>query len=275
MQSRKISTSPNPSYSFHGSNSSNSKDNGSGGRTYHIPNYATSYANENSRLISVTLDEDKGTKRAIVTIVLLFLLFFAIPVLLLVLNVTKSIKIPVIHEKGMDERGSWKNPYIKENATKTKKGWRQRGVYWDVPQGSEHCLAYGTREYSAKLQKTPFFTNWRDACQNTQAMIHNTLFESPTRCEKKWLFGAVTGYWVVNVGEPDCLPYWGSFVDMGCAAKGSGLRRLKSRLWGIKKGEDWMILCSTAPATIHGRYIKFPQSCDDQVSKVVCNGHTN
>ena len=58
-----------------------------------------SYANENSKLISVTLDEDKGTKRAIVTIVLLFLLFFAIPVLLLVLNVTKSIKLPVVHEK--------------------------------------------------------------------------------------------------------------------------------------------------------------------------------
>lgn len=33
------------------------------------------------------------------TIVLLFLLFFAIPVLLLVLNVTKSIKLPVVHEK--------------------------------------------------------------------------------------------------------------------------------------------------------------------------------
>lgn len=33
------------------------------------------------------------------TIVLLFLLFLAIPILLLVFNVSKSIKIPVVHEK--------------------------------------------------------------------------------------------------------------------------------------------------------------------------------
>lgn len=90
----------------------------------------------------------------------------------------------------MNERGSsWKDSDIKENATETKKDWRKRGVYWDVPQGSEHCLAHGAREYSAKLRKIPFFANWRDACQNTQAMIHNTVFESPTRCEKKVCFG--------------------------------------------------------------------------------------
>ena len=107
------------SHSFHGSNSSNSKDNGlvvfrcsikykpitfrlhrSGGRTYNIPNYATrfvvplqfqrvqgwtsaSYANEKSNVISVTFDEDKKTPKAIITILVIFLLFAAIPVFLM------------------------------------------------------------------------------------------------------------------------------------------------------------------------------------------------
>lgn len=65
-----------------------------GGRTYHVPNYATrfdhayfnpfyisqvdrptSYANERSHLISVTFDEDKNAKRTIVVLVFMFLLF--------------------------------------------------------------------------------------------------------------------------------------------------------------------------------------------------------
>jgi hypothetical protein len=72
----------------------------SGGRTYNIPNYATrfvvplkfyrargwtnaSYANEKSNMISVTFDEDKGTPKAIITILVIILLFAAIPVFLM------------------------------------------------------------------------------------------------------------------------------------------------------------------------------------------------
>ena len=118
-----------PSHSFHGSNSSHSKDNGlvtkfwysskyklerchlhlhrTGGRTYHIPNYATryalsiassscpslktstSYANEKSSMISVTFDEDKGAPRVIIIIVVIILLFAAVPVFLMACKTPK------------------------------------------------------------------------------------------------------------------------------------------------------------------------------------------
>lgn len=117
-----------PSHSFHGSNSSHSKDNGlvvfwcneynlivpcrSGGRTYHIPNYATrfvlcitvsswglkassSYANERSSVISVSFDENKKTPTIIIAIVIIFLLFAAIPVFLMVYKTPKyMVEIP-------------------------------------------------------------------------------------------------------------------------------------------------------------------------------------
>ncbi|EDR12346.1 uncharacterized protein LACBIDRAFT_311655 [Laccaria bicolor S238N-H82] len=53
MQSRKISTSPNPSYSFHGSNSSNSKDNGSVVLEVYRNMLTTSYASVD-RVVELT-----------------------------------------------------------------------------------------------------------------------------------------------------------------------------------------------------------------------------
>lgn len=44
---------------------------------------SASYANEKSNVISVTFDEDKGTPKAIITILVIVLLFAAIPVFLM------------------------------------------------------------------------------------------------------------------------------------------------------------------------------------------------
>ena len=44
---------------------------------------SASYANEKSNMISVTFDEDKGTLKAIITILVIVLLFAAIPVFLM------------------------------------------------------------------------------------------------------------------------------------------------------------------------------------------------
>lgn len=87
----------------------------SGGRTYNIPNYATrfvfciavsscpelktsSYANEKSSVISVIFDEHKGTPKTVITILVVFLLLIAIPIVLMALNSTeKSVSTTNFH----------------------------------------------------------------------------------------------------------------------------------------------------------------------------------
>lgn len=118
-----------PSHSFHGSNSSHSKDNGlvacwcneyykliepatcadrevertifqttqqglSSALQFHRARnprlkVSASYANERSSVISVSFDEDKRTLKAIITIVTIFLLFAAIPVSLMACKTPK------------------------------------------------------------------------------------------------------------------------------------------------------------------------------------------
>ncbi|KAF8969502.1 hypothetical protein BDZ97DRAFT_145 [Flammula alnicola] len=141
---------------------------------------------------------------------------------------------------------------------------KARGLYWDEPQPSSRCLAFGTREYTARLWNVPFYAKWVEACEHTEVMIHGIIVPKPSSCESKWPFGGVIGHWIINFGEDDCLARWGKVTDKGCVEPGSKLRRFQSRLWGIKKGEDWMTLCKTAPASIHGISTLKPTTCEDQ-----------
>lgn len=122
-------TSPTPSYSFHGSNSSHSKDSGcvknhsnfhsipytsSGKEVEHTmflitpqgsysliyPDFTihamqrldlNSYANEKTHLISVAFDEHKGANRLIISIVFMFLLLFGSTVYVIVNKPEKSL----------------------------------------------------------------------------------------------------------------------------------------------------------------------------------------
>jgi hypothetical protein len=136
-------------------------------------------------------------------------------------------------------------------------------AHWDEPIGGPHCVAYGTREYTARLWDIPFMADWIQACKSTPIQIHNKTLLTPDRCEDLGM-GGMYGHWLVNFEETSCLPYWGSFKDLGCTAEKSHLHRFQSRLWGIKKGEDWMTLCATAPANIWGSYIPRPRYCDDR-----------
>ncbi|TFK43672.1 hypothetical protein BDQ12DRAFT_190657 [Crucibulum laeve] len=136
--------------------------------------------------------------------------------------------------------------------------------YWDNPQPAEHCFSYGRREYTATLRNVPFFADWTEACKKTKVEIRGIVIEKPSYCEIKWPFGGVIGHWIVDSGEAACLPYWGSFTDKGCTAKGSRLRRIQSRLWNIQSGEDWMKMCTTAPAVVKGVNFAKPTTCDDR-----------
>lgn len=128
----------------------------------------------------------------------------------------------------MDEKGRKEGPDVKEKVTEIKKDWKKHGVYWDTPQGSEHCLAHGAREYSAQLQNISFSADWRDACQNSQAKIHNTIFESPTRCEKRVRVG-VQGMIAV-------LTHRTSIVAAGSRDRVLGCQCQRTRLLAILGG---------------------------------------
>ncbi|KAF8165483.1 hypothetical protein B0H34DRAFT_241051 [Crassisporium funariophilum] len=260
----------------------------SGGRTYHVPNYATrfSYANEKSKLISVTFDEDKGTSRSIVTILMLFLLFATATLSLVAVKASNNSPDisnpevaairPAVREWSERERPAGQvSEQLEElqEVLTTEKAQVDELLHvkqaaspfrWDEPRPGEHCLGFGMREYTALLRDLPVFADWTEACRSTEVKIHGVLIPRPSYCESKWPFGGVVGHWVVDFNEEDCTPHWGKFFDKGCSVQGSHSRRFKSRLWGIKSGEDWMSLCESAPAEVRGSIYKRPKFCDNQ-----------
>ncbi|KAF9450141.1 hypothetical protein P691DRAFT_495714 [Macrolepiota fuliginosa MF-IS2] len=291
-------SSSTPSYSFHGSNSSHSKDSGQGGRTYHVPNYATSYANERSHLISVTFDEDKNAKKTIIVIVFMFLFLLGSSICVLTRGLEGNFLVfrapgaveqqetvvvePPDLQFGGDVRSStagptendtfddqWVGDMNDELALGDGEGFSDRtttgsGLYWDELQGSSHCVAYGTRRYTARLRNVPFWANRTRACMETPIQINGAIISSPDGCEVTWLFSGVRGHWHVNFRERDCSPAWGNFRDKGCIKKASQKRLFRARLWNVRKGEDRMLLCESAPAHVAGMYRSKPDRCEDQ-----------
>ncbi|KAF5364176.1 hypothetical protein D9756_000337 [Leucocoprinus leucothites] len=84
-------------------------------------------------------------------------------------------------------------------------------LYWSGLQGDAHCLAYGTRRYTARLRNVPFWANRTRVCMETAVQINGSNIRSPDQCEVKWPFGAVKGHWNVNFKENDCTPVWGTY----------------------------------------------------------------
>ncbi len=57
------------------------------------------------------------------------------------------------------------------------------GLYWDELRGSPHCLAYGTRRYTARLQNVPFWTNRTRVCMEAPIQINGLMISSPDECD--------------------------------------------------------------------------------------------
>ncbi|PPQ77425.1 hypothetical protein CVT25_011007 [Psilocybe cyanescens] len=276
-----MSDSSPPAYTFHGPNTSHSKDNGSGSRTYHVPNYATSYASDKSKLISVKFVEDKELSRAVIVVVSVFLLFAAVPLCMTTLR-SSQVVVPLANPSRSSESTvhpvlEW--PTSEEPTNKNKKlqavrteeehsdisssratssiprnGGRSRDIHWDSPQPGARCLGFGTREYTARLKNLPFFSNWEEACKETAIEIHGVLIAQPTRCESKWPMGGVTGHWIVDYQEDRCLARWGKITN----------KRFSSRLLDVRNGEDGLIICGTAPALIDGAEKPGPTFCESR-----------
>jgi len=134
-------------------------------------------------------------------------------------------------------------------------------AYWGEVHRVDKCASHGTREYWAQLYDIPTGRNWLKTCETTPVKFRNQEIEAPSRCEQT-AFGGVRGYWRMD-GELDCTPFWDRFRDKGCTGAGSGFHRWEARLWNIKRGDDWMTMCSTTPATIRGINFNHPTYCVD------------
>ncbi|KAJ2932416.1 hypothetical protein H1R20_g4728, partial [Candolleomyces eurysporus] len=137
---------------------------------------------------------------------------------------------------------------------------KKAGLRWQDPQADEHCLRYGTRRYTAKLENLPEGYNRMKACHETQAWINGRRMP-PTQCDDRGLWGGVHGTWIVDWDEGGCQSFFQDFSDKGCSAQGSGKRRIESELQNIRYGDDGMKMCSSTPADFHDLHFEGPHSC--------------
>lgn len=89
--------------------------------------------------------------------------------------------------------------------------------YWDEINPTEHCTAFGTREYTAKLKNLAWIQNakWKKVCENTQATIHGVKVK-PTKCERKVCdLSALLFWWYVGLTITNCSGHWGRSSGIG------------------------------------------------------------
>ncbi|KZT74458.1 hypothetical protein DAEQUDRAFT_761311 [Daedalea quercina L-15889] len=102
------------------------------------------------------------------------------------------------------------------------------GLSWDRIEGHE-CVAYGTREYTARLA-----INQLEACHNMAFVVDGIAADEPHECHAEG--DTFKSVWKVN-NDTACKPYWGDLYDKGCVGRGSGKHRFEARLWDIN-GKD-------------------------------------
>ncbi|CCM04876.1 uncharacterized protein FIBRA_07069 [Fibroporia radiculosa] len=159
------------------------------------------------------------------------------------------------HEKEMAKvRSDWNQERMdhqreRDQWLRERKEWEQK-----VEERKKQCVAFGTREYVAQLGFNPMTT-----CKEMPLNIEDQVMD-PLLCQVRGK-KEVEGHWHVD-GEPGCMPYWGSVDDKGCVAP--GIHSWEARLWDLSQGDNWLAICSTAPADIAGRHFDSPTSCQDR-----------
>ncbi|TFK38858.1 hypothetical protein BDQ12DRAFT_604785 [Crucibulum laeve] len=149
----------------------------------------------------------------------------------------------------------------REMEEKEEKEYRERaGILWSNLQQDPHCLRYGARKYSAKLEHVPESYNPIKACRQTPIAIHGREI-LPTHCEHQ--ADGTWGIWHVDFNEPWCRTWWSHFNDTGCTTEGSGLRRIEAQLENLHAGDDEKEMCGTTPARFYGLKFDGAMGCSD------------
>lgn len=205
----------------------------------------SSYANEKSNLITIKLEEAKGSKlgNLVFTFVAMLLVWASMHHFTNKAQAHAEYNLASFGAPGHPSSTGWMQAEVPIEGSHPKDSSKQeaRGdssdseggkldVYWEEPTPAERCSAYGTREYSARLWDLSFFASWKGACNNTPIVINGQTFANPERCESRvsaappslslyspkiidqWPFGGVIGYWKVP-NQKDCSPQWGRVVE--------------------------------------------------------------
>ncbi|KAJ8521593.1 hypothetical protein ONZ45_g1777 [Pleurotus djamor] len=155
-------------------------------------------------------------------------------------------------EERKHERAEWeREKFEREKLT----------VWFTTPSPSNHCRSWGTREYSAVLLNAPDTVDKLRLCAETKADIHGRML-FPQSCTVHVDEGVV-GHWIVDFEEAACSPSFTNVQDKGCLNIGSWKRTFHAHLDGIQPGDDWRMMCSTAPADLAGHHFNAPSRCDD------------
>ncbi|TFY69973.1 hypothetical protein EVJ58_g82 [Rhodofomes roseus] len=146
----------------------------------------------------------------------------------------------------------------KADADKHRRGeGNALGVTWTGIE-SHHCVAYGTREYTARIA-----FDAAQACKQMPLTVNGAVFSSPQECTQDE--DSFVSRWHIDVGEASCKVYWGDLSNKGCHGQGSSKRRYEARLWGAAGGEwEWIHMCRSTPIDIHGQHFKSPTECEDR-----------
>ncbi|KAG2130751.1 hypothetical protein DEU56DRAFT_815362 [Suillus clintonianus] len=127
---------------------------------------------------------------------------------------------------------------------------------------SHSCTTYGTKEYVAELNASPWKSHRMEICKATPVFVHGRP-HWPSRCEDR--SGTVIGHFAINHDEPDCVTYWSGYRDMGCSAKGSRKRHIVQRLENLPFLADYKEFCATTPAQFLDRKFSGAESCESSI----------
>ncbi|KAI0747306.1 hypothetical protein BC629DRAFT_1599492 [Irpex lacteus] len=143
-----------------------------------------------------------------------------------------------------------------------KERWERMRLYWGPLWRNDHCHAYATREYTARLWNIAPGADGLAACKQMSMTINRrSIF--PSECEDRSRDG-IHGRWLVDYDETACRPYWNTLQDKGCVGEGAGLHRFEARLENIQSGDDWQRMCDTAPNIVNGIKFDSPTSCENR-----------
>ncbi|PSR73382.1 hypothetical protein PHLCEN_2v10674 [Hermanssonia centrifuga] len=254
--------------------------------TYYIPEDPHSYSKKSAKASTCTLSASGGATFTLTGGGLLGSICALLLLVILTLQVLNTVQVPTrdpldpaererirmewdkeirghdeTRVKWNEEKIFWKGEHRKwsvwkqqwevdhQRQARERKLWEEErahrlGLLWDIPRDEGHCAAYNTRGYTARM-------NPMLACKSAPIVIHNERVQNE-----------IVGHFIVNSNEPACQPHWGKWYDKGCI--GGGMRRVESRLWNLRKDDDWQWMCGTTPATVNGIAFSQPTRCENR-----------
>ena len=146
----------------------------------------------------MTLDEGKGSQRVIITLIVAFLLLTAVPLSKIVTRTSQheglhsDVSFPSVtlteSEAFPTHTDGYNGRLLAEAVDAADSGkYAAWNLSWDEPKAALRCHSFGHKEYTARLQNLPLFSNWVDACNHTPVIINGIKYVKPSFCESKVL----------------------------------------------------------------------------------------